>query len=420
MERWERLPYGVGQFSWRWYLFVVGLMAVVGWAAYAYSVQLREGLVVTGLRDWGTMGGATWGLYIAFLDYFVGVSSGIVVAALIRLLRLEFLRPLSRAAELMAIISLLMGILSILPDVGQPLRALINLPLYARPQSPLYGDFTLIVAGYLFASLVYFYLAGRRDAAILAQKKTPLQWFYRLWAAGWRDTPQERARHERVSFFLALAILPLLVTAYSTLGFIFGLMVGRPGWFSALQAPGSVVMAGVSGVGMLILIAAFLRRALGETERLSERVFGWLSTFLMVLVLVYLYFMVVELLTSTYTGHSHEVQLTLSLLWGEYAWLYWGAVGALVGSVLVPLLWRSSIASAVVAGLLVNVAAIAKRVLIVVPSQTHGGLLPYGTGSYIPTWVEYSIVVGLFALGTLLYSIFVKVFPIMEIEEGRG
>jgi Ni/Fe-hydrogenase subunit HybB-like protein len=214
MERWERLPYGVGQFSWRWYLFVVGLMAVVGWAAYAYSVQLREGLVVTGLRDWGTMGGATWGLYIAFLVYFVGVSfAGIVVAALIRLLRLEFLRPLSRAAELMAIISLLMGSLSILPDVGQPLRALINLPLYARPQSPFYGDFTLIVAGYLFASLVYFYLAGRRDAAILAQKKTPLQWFYRLWAAGWRDTPQERARHERVSFFLALAILPLLVTA---------------------------------------------------------------------------------------------------------------------------------------------------------------------------------------------------------------
>jgi molybdopterin-containing oxidoreductase family membrane subunit len=197
-------------------------------------------------------------------------------------------------------------------------------------------------------------------------------------------------------------------------------MVGRPGWFSALQAPGFVVMAGVSGVGMLILIAAFLRRALGETERLGERVFRWLSTFLMVLVLVYLYFMVVELLTSTYTGHSHEAQLTLSLLWGEYAWLYWGAVGALVGSVLVPLLWRSSIASAVVAGLLVNVAAIAKRVLIVVPSQTHGGLLPYGTGSYIPTWVEYSIVVGLFALGTLLYSIFVKVFPIMEIEEGRG
>jgi hypothetical protein len=209
-------------------------------------------------------------------------------------------------------------------------------------------------------------------------------------------------------------------TTRPAFGFIFGLMVGRPGWFSALQAPGFVVMAGVSGVGMLILIAAFLRRALGETERLGERVFRWLSTFLMVLVLVYLYFMVVELLTSTYTGHSHEVQLTLSLLWGEYAWLYWGAVGALVGSVLVPLLWRSSIASAVVAGLLVNVAAIAKRVLIVVPSQTHGGLLPYGTGSYTPTWVEYSIVVGLFALGTLLYSIFVKVFPIMEIEEGKG
>ena len=51
------------------------------------------------------------------------------------------------------------------------------------------------------------------------------------------------------------------------------------------------------------------------------------------------------------------------------------------------------------------------------PSQTHGTLLPYTPGSYTPTWVEYSIILGLFALGALLYIVFVKVFPILEVPE---
>jgi len=84
--------------------------------------------------------------------------------------------------------------------------------------------------------------------------------------------------------------------------------------------------------------------------------------------------------------------------------------------------YATGIAVLLVAGLLVNVAAIAKRILIVVPSLTHGSLLPYGPGEYTPTWVEYSIVVGLFALGTLLYAVFLNVFPILEVvpEGGEG
>ena len=58
-----------------------------------------------------------------------------------------------------------------------------------------------------------------------------------------------------------------------------------------------------------------------------------------------------------------------------------------------------------------------KRFLIVVPSQTHGRLLPYETGHYAPTWVEYSIVIGLMALGALAMVLFFKIFPIMEIRE---
>jgi Ni/Fe-hydrogenase subunit HybB-like protein len=80
---------------------------------------------------------------------------------------------------------------------------------------------------------------------------------------------------------------------------------------------------------------------------------------------------------------------------------------------------RWSVTALVVSGLLVNIAAILKRYLLVVPSQTHGSSLPYTTGSYQPNWIEYGVIFGLFGLGTLMYLVFMKVFPIMEISSPK-
>ncbi len=414
----------IGHPSIGFYGLVTVLLAVFGWGIYAYYREFTEGMAQTGLRDIGTMGGATWGLYVAFIIYFVGVSfAGITTAALVRMLNLRQLRPISRIAELLTIIALILAACSVLVDLGQPLRGIVNLFRYARPQSPFFGTFTLVISGYLFASLVYFYLDGRRDAALLARYPSRLRWFYRLWAAGYRHTPAERRRHEIASFWLAIAILPLLVTAHSTLGFVFGIQSGRPGWFSALQAPGFVVMAGISGLGLLAVIAAVIRVTSGAGKQvIPEDVFRYLGIFLAGLILTYLYFTVAELLTIMYAGPRHDVETTWALLAGEYAWMFWGSVGSLVFSLIllagsIFVLRRHIIGSAVVSGLLVNLAAIGKRFLIVVPSQTVGPLLPYGAGHYAPTWVEYSIVLGLFALGTLMFALFSRIFPLIELAE---
>ncbi|MFQ5811704.1 MAG: NrfD/PsrC family molybdoenzyme membrane anchor subunit [Anaerolineae bacterium] len=421
-----KLPYGVGRITGSW-LLLIGLAALLfSWGLYAYTHQLIEGEIVTGLRNVGTMRGVTWGLYVVFVIYFIGVSfAGIAVATLIRLFNLNHLRPVARMAELLTVITLILGAFSILIDLGQPLRGLTNLFRFARPQSPFFGTFTLVISGYLLATLVYLYLDSRQDSAICARMPGKLQRLHRLWAAGYRDTPAERERHKRVSFWLAIAIFPLLVTAHSTLGFVFGLQVGRPGWYSALQAPAFVILAGVSGVGALLIIAAALRRVTQEEQLLSMDLFRWLGKLLMILILTYLYFMIVEVLTGTYTGHHHEVRLTEALLWGQYAWIFWLSVALLVAPLALliqqALTGRWRIALLVASGILVNLAAIGKRYLIVVPSQTHGALLPYGVGSYTPTWVEYSIIIGLFGLGTLLFALFMKAFPIMHIpESGSG
>jgi molybdopterin-containing oxidoreductase family membrane subunit len=418
------LPTHAGRSPSAWLLVVIVLVALVGVGIYAYAHEVSEGMAVTGLRNIGPMGGATWGLYITFVVYFVGLSfAGISTAALIRLARIERLRPISRMAELLTVVSLVLAGLAIIADLGQPLRGIINLFRYARPQSPFFGTFTLVISGYLFASLVYLYLDGRRDAWLTEQTAERHRWFYRFWAAGYRDTQAERERHDRATLWLAIAIVPLLVTAHSTLGFVFGLQVGRPGWFSALQAPAFVILAGVSGLGMLAIIVAAVRRWLHREEELGAEIFKWLSSALMILLLTYLYLVVVELLTNLYTGSSRERDVMSELLFGDYAWIYWAAVGGfvvalvlLVVRVALPSL-RSAVWPVVAAGALVNLGAIGKRYLIVVPSQTKGTLLPYDEGSYTPAWTEFALVIGLISLGVLAYMLFTRYFPIVELPE---
>ncbi len=96
----RKLPYGVGDFTRGWVILAIALVALIALGIYAYSIQLTEGEIVTGLRNLGTMGGATWGLYISFLIYFIGLSfTGISIAAMIRLLGLEKIKPIARMAE---------------------------------------------------------------------------------------------------------------------------------------------------------------------------------------------------------------------------------------------------------------------------------------------------------------------------------
>ena len=419
-----RLPYGVGQTSPSFFLLVAGLLALVGWGIYAYTRQFTGGLSETGLRDFGTMGGATWGLYIVVMVHFVGVSLvGITLAVLIRLFNLEHLRPIARMAGALTVIALMLGGITVLVDLGQPGRGLVNLLRFARPGSPFFGTFSLVFTGYMFASVAYLFLDGRRDAALLAQRPGRLQAMYRLFAMGYHDTQEERDRHRRTTFWLALAIVLVVIAAMSTEGFVFGLQGAAAGWFSALQAPAFIILAGVSSIGHLIVIAWLARHYLGLHDQITIRQFAWLGNFLWILVGIYLYLMVVELLTGLYQGHHHETRVTDALLTGDYAWLFWLTVGLLVVSfgILVAqfLFKRYSMLLIALVGLMVGTAGIGKRYLIVVPSQTHGRLLPYLKGSYTPSWVEISVVVGLMALEALALVLFFKVFPVMDVDQSQ-
>ncbi|MBI4821444.1 MAG: polysulfide reductase NrfD [Deltaproteobacteria bacterium] len=399
-----------------WYVTLAGAFAALGLALFAYSFQLRHGDIVSGLRDPGR-GGAAWALYIAAYVYFVGVSfAGITVASMARIFHLDVLKPLTRIAELLTIVSLCAGALMVLADLGRPLDGLIKLPMLARPSSPFFGTFTLVVSGYLFSSVIYFFVSGRRDAAkmfVLGPRiLKPIYW---LWASGYRGTPEEHARHSRTSFWLALTIVPLLIVAHSTLGFIFGIQSGRPGWYSALQAPAFVVMAGVSGTGALIVISLILRRMLKLD--IDDSAIHWLGNFLWILSLVYVYFLIVEELTASYAAPAMDRHVAHEVIAGRYALSYWLMAACLFLTFLIPfllyLLRKKSTGWIAVAAVLGNVAAVLKRLLIVVPSQTHGSMLASFEGDYVPTWIEWAVVSGAAGLVLIAILLFGAIFPLV-------
>lgn len=256
----------------------------------------------------------------------------------------------------------------------------------------------------------------------MAKQPGRLQWFHKLWAAGYGDTPEEQSRHKKTSWWLALGIIPLMVMAHSVTGFVFGSQSGQSGWFSALQAPSFVVMAGISGLGMIIILTAIMRKVLKVEELISKKAFQLLGNILWIMTAVYLYFILIEGLTATWVSPEGEGTVYRAMISGDYSWMFWLSAGLLGLSFLILfsqfIMRRYSISIMVFAAILVSIAAVLKRYLLVVPSQTHGNILPFldETGSYSASWVEYMVVLGLIGLGILLYIGFTKIFPIMEIS----
>ncbi len=417
----RRLPYGVGRFGKGALVTLVFVLGLVVLGIYAYSKQMSEGEIVTGLGDLGTRGGVPWGLYIAFELWAVGMGFGaMILIGVIRLAGDRSSRMLVRTLAVFAMATLFIGGWSVIADLGQPVRAVINIMRYARPMSPFFGTFTVGLVAAYSAIIVYLYLDIRKDAASVARRGGAWSGIPKLLAAGYGDTDAERERHRKVSRALAIALIVIGILAASTSGFVFGVQQGRPGWVGALQAPASVALAVVTGVAVAVILAAILRSTLANRERMSDGLFAWLNRLLLILSLLVAYFIVVEIFTSGYEARESARSVRDAIITGEYAWMFWLSnalfvIGAGIAGYQA-LYKKASVPVTSVAAIAVVVAALLKRYLLVVPPLTEGRLLPYSAGSYSPTWVEYSVVVGLAALGVGFVVVVSKLIPIIELS----
>jgi len=385
---------------------------------YGFAQQLLHGHAVTGQGSHG----AIWGVVVANIVNFIGISHvGIAISAVVRILQLKKYQQLARLAEFVTLASITVAVMNISMDVGRPERFLFNVVWYGRYHAPFVWSCTVITT-YVVGSSVYLYLAMRRDLYLSSVSAPARRPFFRLMSLGYRATPVTRARHNRVVWWLAVVILPIMVSVHSVYGYIFGVQAGRPGWYNPFQAPYFVLGAIVSGFSTVIMVIAVLRKAFGWEEIFPGRIFKGLGVFLGFVTLLYMYFLFSEYLTGRYASPQAERAVFGDLLFGRFAPFMWSAV---LGGMVFPfaLLFIQgvnrkvcSIPMTVFAAALINVAMWVTRALIVVPSFYHP-MLPWDVAPYTPTFPEWCIVGGSFFMFALLLLILVKTFPVLELPE---
>ncbi len=398
------------------YALLTLMLAGVGLFAYVFAMQLIKGHGITGQETQG----AVWGLYVAAIVFFIGISHvGIGVSAAARLFNLDNLRPYARIAEMLTMVCLPAAVLLIGLDVGRPERWIINVFIYGRLQGPFFWSAT-VISVYMFASLIYLYLSMRRDIALAARSVGgKLGSLYRSLALGYQDTEQQRHLHERTLWWLALVLIPIMVSVHSVYGLVFGLEAARPGWYNPFMAPFFVLGALVNGFATLVMVSALIRKVFGWQKYLSVNAIRNLSRFLAWMTLLYIYFTVSEYLTYTYAAPAGETAVAQAIFRGELSTIFIAGMVLLAVGFLTLFfnqtifrhqytLWVS-----VLGATLINVALFITRYLIVIPSLLNP-ILPYPEVSYTPTLYEWGGLIGAFAFAVFAYMLFLKLFPIVE------
>jgi molybdopterin-containing oxidoreductase family membrane subunit len=343
---------------------------VVGLGCFAY--QWINGLAVTGLSNT-----ISWGMYIISFMFLVGISAGgLIVAAGAELVGSERFSSLQRLAVLLSGGAILAAAISILPDLGRPemVWRMIRQPHWT---SPLIWD-VIVIAVYLTIAAIDLYLLTRSD-------------------------PRPGAL--RTMAFIAL---PAAVLVHSITAWIFGLLVARPFWNTALLAPMFISSALVSGLGLLIVTAYVVDRT---TEWEPEpNVYDDLGKLMVWFIGVDAFLLFAEILT-TYASRvpDHLKQLNV-LLTGRLAPVFWleVAIGVIAPFAICASRLRRHRGWVVAAGALALVGVFAKRINIVMTSMFMPlvGLEPGIPGGrpgqrfapdpvYLPTWVEAGILIGL-------------------------
>jgi molybdopterin-containing oxidoreductase family membrane subunit len=399
----------------RLYWFILFCLMAVG--VYAWVIQLREGLGVTGMNR-----PVYWGVYLTDFVFFIGLAhSGTFISAILRLAGAEWRKPLTRAAEALTLFSLPFGAASILIDMGRPDR-LLNVIRYGRFQSPLLWDFTA-VSLYFFSSVVFFYLSMLPDIALCRDRLTNVpRWqhrMYELLALGWEGLPEQYHRLERVLDGMAIFMAMLVVTVHTVVSWVFGMTI-QPGWHTTIIGPFFLLGAIFSGTAAVVIVLAILRRIYRLEEALPLSLFNSLRKLLIVFSLSWLYMMIAEFLSIYYGNIPEEMEVFWQKFTGDFAQIFWIMVIAVFVLPLLILLFRgkNSVRWMVTAAVLINIGMWLERYTVIIPTETRPRLLyELVQGHYQPTWIEWAITLSLFAGLLLLYSVFTRFFPIIPLWE---
>ena len=380
----------------RYHAWMAVLTVVMLFGAYGYSVQLREGLAATGMSDH-----VSWGLYISNFTFLVGLAA----AAMMLVLPAYVLHDVdfSKAvllAEAVAVAALVMCLLFVIVDIGNPFGAWHMMPVIGFlnwPRSLLAWD-VLVLNGYLALNLIiplyilYSHYTGRQP-----DKHKYLPWMY-------------------VAVMWAVSIH--LVTAFLLAG-----LPARPFWNTALLGPRFLASAFTAGPAFVIVMLWYIRT---QTKyEIADEAFSKLALITTVASQINIVMLGSELFYKFYSPTHHGINAKyLFFGLGEHnalvPWI-WTAIAMNVAATIVlmihPLRRNPRYLMAACVVLFVGV-WIEKGMGLVIP-----GFVPSPLGEiveYTPSWVELAVTAGIWATGLFVLTVLIRVAVPIELGEARS
>jgi Ni/Fe-hydrogenase subunit HybB-like protein len=312
---------------------VAGLLALLLIALGAAWHMEHNGHYVTGMTNQ-----IVWGMPHVFAIFLIVAASGALnVASIGSVFGKAIYKPLAPLSALLALALLAGGLAVLVLDLGRPDRLIVAMTHY---------NFKSIFAWNIFLYTGFFAIVG-----------------VYLWLMMDRKWKKHSSKAGTVAF-----VWRLILTTGT--GSIFGFLMARDAYASAVMAPLFIAMSLAFGTAffILVLFAAYAGEGRPLGDRLPNRLRGLLAVF----VLANVYFVAAQHVTNLYFADRIDVERFLLLEGGVFTQLFWGAqllFGTVLPLMLLLLPGFKSRAALVLASIFVLIGGIAQVYVILIGGQ---------------------------------------------------
>ncbi len=402
------------------YLALLGLcVALLGWGGYCWYLQLTMGLGVGGYAP-----PVFWGVYITTFVFWVGIGhAGTLISAILFLFRSKWRTGVYRASEAMTIFAVMSAALFPAIHVGRAWNAYWLFPypnqrqLWQNFKSPLMWD-VFAVSTYFTVSTIFFYIGLIPDIAAVRDRTTgTIRRIYDALAMGWRGTDRQWRHYMAAYGFFAAFATPLVLSVHSVVSWDFA-MAQTAGWHSTLFPPYFVAGAIFSGCAMVITLLLPMSLIFKWEKYINVWHFESLAKMCLLTGTILTYAYGVEHYIAWYSDNPYEWGIFVDRATGKYDWVF---ITMVLCNCTIPLLWwfkkvRTSWTGLFVVSIFINIGMWFERYNIIASSLAHQ-FDPASWTYYIPTYIEWGIMIFSFGWFGLWFLLFVKVMPSVAIAE---
>ena len=404
--------------GWFMCLGVAILFLLIGASAWTY--QIYTGLGVAGYNP-----PVMWGVYIVTFVFWVGIGhAGTLISAILYLFRAGFRTTIYRCAEAMTVFAVMTAGLFPILHLGRPWKFFWLIPypnwrlIWPQMKSPLVWDVFAILT-YLTVSTTFLFIGLIPDFAVMRDReKNPIRrQLYAQLSLGWRNTDREWRHFTRAYLFLAALSTPLVLSVHSVVSFDFAMSL-VPGWHTTVFPPYFVAGAIYSGIGMVFTIIIPLRKWFNLKHYVTINDLDAAAKLALFTSLVVGVSYACEWFVAWYSGSPAEKQFFANRIWGQW---WWASAVLYTCNMVLPLSlfsqWcRRNTTWLWILSIFINIGMWFERFVIVEPSLSHE-FEPWQWAGYVPTWVDYAILLGSFGWFSMWFLLFIRQMPVMAISE---